>query len=74
MDTKSVKTDAERRNEDPITGAAGAHPVGTGTWCCRRRYSGRERQRGRSQARSVPPWVRPSVQSLAALQARALPR
>jgi len=30
MDTKSVRTDAERRNEDPITGAAGAHPVGTG--------------------------------------------
>ena len=30
MDTTSVKTGAERRNEDPITGAPGAHPVGTG--------------------------------------------
>lgn len=30
METKYVKTDAERRNEDPISGAAGAHPVGTG--------------------------------------------
>src|SRR4029453_3919775 len=30
MDSKSEKTDAERRDEDPITGAAGAPPVGTG--------------------------------------------
>jgi hypothetical protein len=30
MDTKNLRTDAERRNEDPITGAPGAHPVGTG--------------------------------------------
>lgn len=30
MDTKNVKTEAERRNEDPITHAPGAHPVGTG--------------------------------------------
>jgi len=30
MDTKNLRTGAERRNEDPITGAPGAHPVGTG--------------------------------------------
>ena len=30
MDTKNVKTQAELRNEDPITHAPGAHPVGTG--------------------------------------------
>lgn len=30
MVTKNVRTDAERRNEDPITRAPGAHPIGTG--------------------------------------------
>lgn len=67
------RTDDTNDNRDPITGAPGAHPIGTGVGAAAGGWRPARRQVA-SSARLAPSLARQSVRLSAGLPARVLPR